>query len=254
MLKALSPVTTLTVGWVTGFSNPTTGMLVNILVITFGVLLSSIGEVTFAWDGFLFQIVATISESTRLTLIQWVLGMPTRQTTPDVEKDAAECSASKEDHGIVSDDENESDDGKDRDGNESFSSSSTATAIEEHDHTDMHDVDRKVGRYTDEEEEEFGMRTQEPLPVPEPEERSKEAEEVNGVAGMTPLVLLYYYAPVCAALNFCVALVAEAPRFDFDVFNHVSWGMLVLNGGVAFMLNVSSVFLVRIWHLCLSRP
>lgn len=264
MLKALSPVMTLAVGWLSCFSNPTTAMLLNILVITFGVLLSSIGEVTFAWDGFMFQIVATIAESTRLTLIQWVLSMPARQTGPDVEKDA-QRHQDEDDHGILSDDEEEEDDGskKERDGNGSVtsSSSSTATAIEE---SDNHDGN--VGRYTDQEKEQeggdvddLGLRTHEPLPVEERldddgnddnENKTKGGDDENiGVAGMTPLVLLYYYAPVCAMLNFCVALVAEAPRFDWDVFSRVSWTMLVANGAVAFMLNVSSVFLVS----CSSR-
>ncbi|KAB5585183.1 triose-phosphate transporter [Coniochaeta sp. 2T2.1] len=61
---------------------------------------------------------------------------------------------------------------------------------------------------------------------------------------MDPLVSLYYYAPVCAAMNCVVALLTEASKFDVsDIF---STGLLVLllNATVAFMLNVSSVFLI----------
>jgi hypothetical protein len=62
---------------------------------------------------------------------------------------------------------------------------------------------------------------------------------------MDPLVSLYYYAPVCAVMNFFVALVVEAGSFDWADVGKTGIFMLVLNAGVAFMLNVSSVFLVR---------
>jgi drug/metabolite transporter (DMT)-like permease len=63
---------------------------------------------------------------------------------------------------------------------------------------------------------------------------------------MDPLVSLYYYAPVCAAMNCVVALLTEASTFNVsDIFN-TGLLVLILNAAVAFMLNVSSVFLVRI--------
>lgn len=67
---------------------------------------------------------------------------------------------------------------------------------------------------------------------------------VKGV-GMNPLVSLYYYAPVCAILNGIVALAVEMPTFDPADLRRVGWAVLGLNGLVAFMLNVASVFLVR---------
>ncbi|MBE3046037.1 hypothetical protein IMZ48_26555, partial [Candidatus Bathyarchaeota archaeon] len=61
---------------------------------------------------------------------------------------------------------------------------------------------------------------------------------------MDPLVSLYYYAPVCAAMNFIVALFAEVPSFQADDLWTAGLSMLFLNAFVAFMLNVASVFLV----------
>ena len=61
---------------------------------------------------------------------------------------------------------------------------------------------------------------------------------------MDPLVSLYYYAPVCAVMNLAVAAVTEARTFDYTDIERTGWAVLVLNAFVAFMLNVSSVFLV----------
>lgn len=62
---------------------------------------------------------------------------------------------------------------------------------------------------------------------------------------MDPLVGLYYYAPVCAAMNFLVACVSEVPKFKFEDAVNAGFGMLFLNAAIAFILNVASVFLVR---------
>ena len=61
---------------------------------------------------------------------------------------------------------------------------------------------------------------------------------------MDPLVSLYYYAPVCAAMNFFVALFTEFPSFQVEHLFSAGVSMLLLNALVAFMLNVASVFLV----------
>ena len=61
---------------------------------------------------------------------------------------------------------------------------------------------------------------------------------------MDPLVSLYYYAPVCAAMNFFVALFTEVPSFQVEHLFSAGVSMLLLNALVAFMLNVASVFLV----------
>lgn len=61
---------------------------------------------------------------------------------------------------------------------------------------------------------------------------------------MDPLVSLYYYAPVCAVMNFIVCLFTEFPSFQVADLVQTGPFMLILNAGVAFMLNVASVFLV----------
>lgn len=61
---------------------------------------------------------------------------------------------------------------------------------------------------------------------------------------MDPLVSLYYYAPVCAVMNVMIAIPSELGKFDVGDLKRVGLGLLVLNALVAFLLNVSSVFLV----------
>lgn len=61
---------------------------------------------------------------------------------------------------------------------------------------------------------------------------------------MDPLVGLYYFAPVCAAMNFLVALPSELPKFSWTAVANVGPGLLFLNASIAFLLNVTSVFLV----------
>lgn len=61
---------------------------------------------------------------------------------------------------------------------------------------------------------------------------------------MDPLVSLYYFAPVCAVMNFCVALFFEVPRIGLSDFQHLGFGVLLANACLAFSLNVSVVFLV----------
>ncbi|KAK0728273.1 triose-phosphate transporter family-domain-containing protein [Lasiosphaeria miniovina] len=61
---------------------------------------------------------------------------------------------------------------------------------------------------------------------------------------MDPLVSLYYYAPVCALMNILIAIPSEANSFDFADLAKCGYWLLLLNAIVAFMLNVSSVFLI----------
>ena len=61
---------------------------------------------------------------------------------------------------------------------------------------------------------------------------------------MDPLVSLYYFAPVCAVMNFCVALFFEIPRVTVVDFQNVGLATLFANACLAFALNVSVVFLV----------
>ncbi|KZF25247.1 TPT-domain-containing protein [Xylona heveae TC161] len=61
---------------------------------------------------------------------------------------------------------------------------------------------------------------------------------------MDPLVSVYYYAPVCAVMNFVVALIFEIPKLQLqDIYNVGIWTLLA-NAMVAFLLNVSVVFLI----------
>ncbi|KAK4127361.1 TPT-domain-containing protein [Parathielavia appendiculata] len=61
---------------------------------------------------------------------------------------------------------------------------------------------------------------------------------------MDPLVSLYYYAPVCAVMNIVIAIGSEASSFNPADLATAGYGLLLLNAMVAFMLNVSSVFLI----------
>jgi hypothetical protein len=140
MLKSVSPVAVLAISWMWGVADPTRTQLINILVIVFGVALSSFGEIEFSWVGFFFQIGGTLFEAMRLVMIQVMLSGE-------------------------------------------------------------------------------GLR-------------------------MDPLVGLYYYAPVCAVMNFFVAAVSEFPRFAWNDVVQTGFGMLLLNAGIAFFLNIASVFLV----------
>lgn len=62
---------------------------------------------------------------------------------------------------------------------------------------------------------------------------------------MDPLVSLYYFAPVCAAMNFIIFLFTEAGTVTMGDIEHVGLFILLLNALVAFGLNVAVVFLVR---------
>lgn len=61
---------------------------------------------------------------------------------------------------------------------------------------------------------------------------------------MDPLVSLYYFAPACAVMNAAVALVFEVPKLTMGDIYNVGIFVLIANALVAFLLNVSVVFLV----------
>lgn len=61
---------------------------------------------------------------------------------------------------------------------------------------------------------------------------------------MDPLVSLYYFAPVCAVMNGVTALLTEVPHMTMKNIYDIGFFMLVANAMVAFLLNVSVVFLV----------
>ena len=66
---------------------------------------------------------------------------------------------------------------------------------------------------------------------------------------MDPLVSLYYFAPICAAMNFCVALVFELPRIHIAEVYAVGLWTFFANATLAFLLNIAVVFLVRAFLL-----
>ncbi|KAI1863695.1 uncharacterized protein JN550_009395 [Neoarthrinium moseri] len=70
MLKAASPFSTLVVAWLWGQENPTTLVVCKILMIVFGVLVASAGEIHFSWLGFFFQLGGLAFESIRVVMIQ----------------------------------------------------------------------------------------------------------------------------------------------------------------------------------------
>lgn len=63
---------------------------------------------------------------------------------------------------------------------------------------------------------------------------------------MDPLVSLYYFAPVCGVMNTVVALILEVPSMSMKNIYDVGIFMLISNAMVAFLLNVSVVFLVSV--------
>ena len=66
---------------------------------------------------------------------------------------------------------------------------------------------------------------------------------------MDPLVSLYYFAPVCAITNAILTLVFEAPRMEMADFARVGYFTLLINAAMAFLLNVSSLLLVRDFNI-----
>ncbi|KAI6248110.1 putative sugar phosphate/phosphate translocator [Erysiphe necator] len=61
---------------------------------------------------------------------------------------------------------------------------------------------------------------------------------------MDPLVSLYYFAPVCAAMNLIVALFWEVPKISISEIYAVGLSTFFANACCAFLLNVSVVFLI----------
>ncbi|KAJ5728511.1 sugar phosphate/phosphate translocator [Penicillium malachiteum] len=61
---------------------------------------------------------------------------------------------------------------------------------------------------------------------------------------MDPMVSLYYFAPICAIMNGAVALFLEVPRVTMEQIYGVGIWILIANAMIAFLLNVSVVFLI----------
>lgn len=67
----------------------------------------------------------------------------------------------------------------------------------------------------------------------------------SGDFKMDPLVSLYYYAPACAVTNAVFTVFIEGPRITMNDIYALGPMVLLANALVAFLLNVSSVLLVR---------
>lgn len=78
------------------------------------------------------------------------------------------------------------------------------------------------------------------------DEEDGEGEPVPtaGGMGMSPLVALYYFAPVCMFLSGSLALAFELRTFSMLEVQRVGTWTLALSCFLAFMLNVAGVFLV----------
>ncbi|KAH7115393.1 triose-phosphate transporter family-domain-containing protein [Dactylonectria estremocensis] len=61
---------------------------------------------------------------------------------------------------------------------------------------------------------------------------------------MDPLVGLYYYAPICAAINFLVACIIELPSFTVRNMTQSGCLMLFISAPVTFLLNLTSMALI----------
>ena len=68
MLKAFGPVAILFFGTLAGIENPSWIQLFIVFMISVGVAISSYGELLFSLVGFLFQLVSTLCETSRLVL------------------------------------------------------------------------------------------------------------------------------------------------------------------------------------------
>lgn len=73
MLKASIPTFSLVIGFATGMEQYNSGLLGTVMGIGLGVMIASIGEIDFVWEGFLVAIVGLVTEAARLVLTQRLL-------------------------------------------------------------------------------------------------------------------------------------------------------------------------------------
>jgi hypothetical protein len=69
MLKATGPVVALLISWSWGIMKPNSGIFINVLVIVFGVVLASLGEIAFSWLGLIIQLMGTACEGARQLML-----------------------------------------------------------------------------------------------------------------------------------------------------------------------------------------
>ncbi|KAK3286727.1 hypothetical protein CYMTET_5732 [Cymbomonas tetramitiformis] len=73
MLKALMPVSVFLVGTLFGTEQYSNKIMLNMAVVTVGVMIASYGEINFVLTGVLMQLASILFESSRLTLVQILL-------------------------------------------------------------------------------------------------------------------------------------------------------------------------------------
>ncbi|KIZ05277.1 hypothetical protein MNEG_2682 [Monoraphidium neglectum] len=82
MLKAVTPLVVYAVGCVLGTESASWRMLVNLAVVVLGAVIAAAGEVRFMLLGVIVQVASTVSEATRLTLVQLLLQGTDIRLTP----------------------------------------------------------------------------------------------------------------------------------------------------------------------------
>lgn len=82
MLKAMGPVATYVTTCVFGLTDWRMTHLLTICGISFGVVVSSLGELKFSWLGFLVQGGGTVAEALRLTLMQYLMNSEESRMDP----------------------------------------------------------------------------------------------------------------------------------------------------------------------------
>lgn len=214
MVKALAPITTVILICGAGFTELTTGKLINIVVIALAVIISSIGEFHFAWIGVISQVLGIVAESSHLVLLQRYL-----TASQDSTHDSQQANAADDELALTSSrssSEYESDNGNAVVPSCCHSDDDDWRGLPVHGH----------GASETSQDDELGSR------------------DYCGATQTSSLILLHYYAPVWAFLNGLMALVFERPVFDWKDLERVGVGMLVLSGGLASLASLMSFLLV----------
>ena len=73
MIKAFTPVPLLLLNFAVGKEKPSILQMCIVLVISFGVILSSLGEMNFSWTGFIIQFTAVLGDSCRVMIMDLML-------------------------------------------------------------------------------------------------------------------------------------------------------------------------------------
>ncbi|KAI0175632.1 triose-phosphate transporter family-domain-containing protein [Hypoxylon sp. FL1284] len=73
MLKATNVAATLLATWFFGMAAPDGKKMLNVLVIVFGIVIASFGELKFDLIGFIFQVSGIVAEAVRLVMVQRLL-------------------------------------------------------------------------------------------------------------------------------------------------------------------------------------